>query len=572
MANLHRRRSLLDWLYVDMDWRISSGAWKGRRYDLDTFPCQEAIVVDESAHISVMKSAQMAISEHFTIQRPFFHLAMGHNWGILFPNQGAMRKFFTTRLKAAIAVNPRVRRFVSAENEGNITAWERTMYLRYTTTETAIATYDADGNTCDETDMHNQETLYGAKTSRMQGSMDEVGWYDVSTPTYPKFGIHQEHLNSDQHTWHIHCEHCQKENDLTRRIGEFDIAEADKFFRDYLGRYERWEDFHIPCSHCGRPIDPVVKYNPNRPSEGGGRWVAAYPSRDHRGYHLQVFQRLYTGGTPRVLARMRESLLRANRPEHLKRWWNYVLGVPYTPPEGRITTELIEQASTMAHEDRWTRDRMFPNVFLIEGQRVNWMGVDVRAGQYHIFGLAHGGGDKELVTLVGWVAESWEVRNLWERMGEPVFVLDAEPDTNEGRTMVKAMGRMAYRAKFQKGIYKLWQETGEKRYLIVNRPKIMEAVKAAIETRRWSVPTAAWNVGSGVFTTSADNGVEETLADHFKAPMMIRHEDPVSGNTVYDFPKDAMSGVDPHFYMAACLAILAMEVRASPAKIVIYER
>ena len=201
-----------------------------------------------------------------------------------------------------------------------------------------------------------------------------------------------------------------------------------------------------------------------------------------------------------------------------------------------------------------------------------WMGVDVRDEQYHIFALAKQGEGK-LVCCVGWVETDGEVRHVWESLGRPIFMQDAQPDTNATRKLVEGMGRRAKRGKFSKNLNSMWvQSVGEQDLVILNRPVVMEAVKAAIAMGQWLFPLPAWDVGAGVYKYHGDEQYEETLRHHFKAPTMIETENAITGNPEYDFPKDAMEGVDPHFYMAACLAYVCGEMKSGPAYDIVIPR
>lgn len=545
---------------------------KQQRYEFDAFPCQLDMFKDASLQQSIIKSAQMAVSEHYSLARPFYYMDVhGVNWAVLFPTQGAMRDFFRTRIKQAIASNGYISRNVKNENESNISAFGRELYLRYTTTEAAIATFDADGVTVDEQDLHDANMLFGVKTSRTQGSMRDTYWFDVSTPSYPKAGIHQAYLNSDQMVWLIRCGACGFENDLTVKVGAYDVQEIERFFREYLSG-DDWRDYHIPCSSCGKAIDTVTPMDASKPSLGGGRWVARYPDRDARGYHLQIFQRVYEKGFAQVLHRVRKNLFNATKPEHRRRWWNFTLGVPYVPTEGRLSDEHLQHVTTDEFNDKWIRDISNPHVYLIERMGCDWLGIDVRDRQYHLFGLKRLGGRK-VVCVCGWVETSGQAREIWERLGMPIFAIDAQPDTNDSRKLVNSMGRnRAFRGKFGKGLNAVWQETAEEQYFSINRPRVMEAVKAMIETRQWIVPAPAWETGAGIFQKRGDDRIEETLKDHFKAPVLVKQEDELTGNDVIDFPKDAMGGIDPHFFMAACLAYVGIEIRAAPATAIIIPR
>jgi hypothetical protein len=560
--------SFHEWLFAVCDWKISSGMMRGRRFTFDAFPCQLDICRDDSYRQVVMKSAQMAVSELFTLARPFWAVAnLGVNWGILFPTQQAMRNFFRTRIKGALAVNPYLRRKTTAENEGNVTAFEHEIYLRYTTTETAIATFDADGATVDEHDMHNQESLFGAETSRTQGAMGDTYWFSVSTPSYPSFGIHKAYLVSDQRVWLIKCGHCGHENSLAEKIGPYNIEDVNEFFLDFLSEdnFTNWTGYFIPCSDCGKAIDPVTPLDPAKPSFGGGRWVARFPDRDFHGYHLQIFQRLYTGGTPAVLRRIRENLVKATDPVHERRWWNYTLGMPYLSREGRLTEADLKRVTTTRYNDSWAPDYVYRTMQNVQTMKPDWMGVDVRTGQYHVFEVKRLSDHEKVVVGVGWVKNTTELMEYWRRRGKPIFIIDSMPDTNETRTIVKAIGRRARRATFSRSTNILWQPSGDKDHIIVNRPVSMEGLKSSVESMSLLVPEPAWKVGAGIYRELGTMREEETVRDHFRAPVMVRSYADQIANEVYDFPKDAMGGVDPHFFMAGALAYIASQVQAAPA-------
>ena len=562
--------SFHEWFFAVCDWKISSGMMRGQRFTFDAFPCQMEICRDDALQQVIMKSAQMAISEQFTLARPFWAVDnLGVNWGILFPTQQAMRNFFRTRIKGALTVNPYLRHKTTAENEANITAFDREIFLRYTTTETAIATFDADGVTVDEQDFHNQGSLFGAKTSRTQGAMGETMWYDVSTPSFPNFGIHKAYLTSNQCVWLIKCQHCGHENNLSKKLGPFDVADIQEYFLDFLNEdsFASWEDYYIPCTGCGKAIDPVRSYNPSKPSEGGGRWVPLYPRRDVHGYHLQIFQRLYSGGTPMVLRRVRKALVEAgDDPTRVRRWWNFTLGMPYVSREGSLGSGDIERVTTHDYDKLWAQDFAYRNAFNLKKIKSDWMGVDVRAGQYHFIEFKRLTDELWLLCGAGWVQTTMELLEYWRRRGKPVFVIDAQPDTNDTRTTVKAVGRRARRASFSGSVNVLWQPSGDKQHIVVNRASSMEAVKSLIESMGLLVPAPAWKVGSGIVKEVGTERKEETLEDHFRAPVMIRSYSETVASEVYDFPRDAMGGIDPHFFMAASLAYIGSQLQAAPAR------
>lgn len=230
-----------------------------------------------------------------------------------------------------------------------------------------------------------------------------------------------------------------------------------------------------------------------------------------------------------------------------------------------MTEAVLAKATTSQYNDGWFQDFVYRTMFNIARKKPDWMGVDVRTGQYHIFEVKRLNEHESLVVGVGWVRDTTELVEYWRRRGKPVFVIDSMPDTNETRTLVRAIGRRARRATFSKSTSTLWQPSGDKDHVIVNRPVAMEGVKSWIESRGLVVPAPAWDVGAGIVRELGTMRDEETLKDHFRAPVMVRSYAEQVANEVYDFPKDAMGGTDPHFFMAAALAYIGSRVQAAPA-------
>ena len=72
-------------------------------------------------------------------------------------------------------------------------------------------------------------------------------------------------------------------------------------------------------------------------------------------------------------------------------------------------------------------------------------------------------------------------------------------------------------------------------------------------------------MGAGIYQELGTMREEETVRHHFRAPVMVRSYSEQIANEVYDFPKDAMGGTDPHYFMAGSLAYIASQVQAAPA-------
>lgn len=109
---------------------------------------------------------------------------------------------------------------------------------------------------------------------------------------------------STQEEWNLRCEHC----------GEYQPPEFD-----YINK----ENATMTCIHCGTVGE---EYEWKR-SEG--KWIATYPERKTRGFHLNEFSSPTTSWN-QILE---EYELAKNNPMMLKAWWNTALGLPYEETE-----------------------------------------------------------------------------------------------------------------------------------------------------------------------------------------------------------------------------------------------
>lgn len=128
-----------------------------------------------------------------------------------------------------------------------------------------------------------------------------------STPTLPGRGVSELFDTSDQHFYFYTCEHCGEKQYLTK---ENLIQVRKDGVKEHLGLVEDGT-FIIGCRKCKKELNRVQK----------GEWVAAYPGRAIRGYHMSQLNAPWI--TADEIIRSRFKL----RSEQL--WYNYVLGEPY---------------------------------------------------------------------------------------------------------------------------------------------------------------------------------------------------------------------------------------------------
>ena len=183
------------------------------------------------------------------------------------------------------------------------------IYFRGSEAEAGLESIDADALALDEHDLLVQAHIPIAE--RRVGGQDSLGLIRrVGFPTISEHGIHKEWKKTDRREWMVKCEPCGEwqtvtwaENiDLERRIRV--------------------------CRACRKPLDVAI-----------GEWVASYPDRDMRGYHVtklilpspEVVERLITASEEQVTYKRQI-------------FYNRDLGEPWEAEGARLTAAMIAAA------------------------------------------------------------------------------------------------------------------------------------------------------------------------------------------------------------------------------------
>jgi hypothetical protein len=149
-----------------------------------------------------------------------------------------------------------------------------------------------------------------ASERRVSGPLSAGMLRRIGVPTYPGFGISAAFEASDQRAWSVKCEACNEWN----RLYGYDafLANVDQ------------ERLELVCRGCRRRLDVQA-----------GEWVAAFPDRDVRGYHV-----------PKLVipnARLDELVAnsRKTRPDQREAFFQRDLGEPFASEENRLSLEQI---------------------------------------------------------------------------------------------------------------------------------------------------------------------------------------------------------------------------------------
>jgi phage terminase large subunit GpA-like protein len=168
----------------------------------------------------------------------------------------------------------------------------------------------------------------------------------VGVPSFPDWGIGRAYNESDQRVWMVKCHACNEQQTLD-------------FFRNInMKTAER------VCHKCDAVIDGDIV---------NGQWVATYPDRDVRGYHISRL--IAPTADMKVVIKQSKKRL----PHEQTVFYNKHLGVPFATEEGRLSKEAIAAAQQAGGE------YVMNGAVLQTGEHLRTMGIDDASGSASTF-------------------------------------------------------------------------------------------------------------------------------------------------------------------------------------------
>ena len=280
-----------------------------------------------------MKATQVGASA-WLVRWTIYWADQGDTMLYVFPADEQLRSFYNSRI-APLLRGPYLMRRVEHANVSN--AHQREigkgwLNLRGAQTVAGLETIDADGISMDEYDLIPKQAIpvaerrISAPTSR--GLVRRIGW-----PSIDGYGIAQKYDESDRRRWFITCGACKEQQFLRffkRRGGRED--EENDGLPNATSAYVDTKEAVLRCGKCNKQIPPEAVEK--------GQWVAEFPGREARGYHIH---RLLVPG-----ARLKP-LIEASKqtdPWEVQSFFNRDLGEPYSPKEGRLSRAAIAAAQS----------------------------------------------------------------------------------------------------------------------------------------------------------------------------------------------------------------------------------
>lgn len=278
----------------------------------------------------VMKGAQLAITES-ALNKVFHKMDIEKRDCLyLLP---AMKPdasdFSLARFDPAIDLSPHLQNlFSKIKNIGHKRAGTVNLYIRGAKSKKGLKSIPVGFTVFDEVDEMEQKNIPLAM-ERMSGQMAEFQWMMLSTPTIPDYGIHKKFLEGTQEEFFFPCPHCNRQISFT--YPDSIVVTADDH------RDPRVMDSYLICTECKATINNDTKHI----ALGKGKWVAQFPDRLIRSFHISQLYSSAKGATPAVIAKAilksKESI--ADEVE----LYNSKLGKTFVPKGGQITDENFVQ-------------------------------------------------------------------------------------------------------------------------------------------------------------------------------------------------------------------------------------
>lgn len=323
-------------------------------------------------------------------------------------------------------------------------------YFRGSESKRKLDSVDADHLIIDEYDTCAAENLPDAER-RLSGPLSKGLIRRLGVPSIPSWGISRAYDDSDQRRWHVKCGGCGEWQPITF----FDNVDQNRCL--------------VVCKECMRPLD--VR---------GGEWVATYPDRSVRGYHVTRL----IAPTANIEAIVKQSQKRS--PTERQVFFNKDLGEEYAPAEGRLSREALQAAQSAGGG--------YVQVPGYIGPPIVTMGVDVASTRALNVRISKILGDEvsKIALFIGEVDNFNELGRLMERYSVHMACVDHLPDGRMARSFAERFaGRVflcAYDTTPTPKTPQVLKVDEEMRFVKVRRTEAMDATAQMIRAQQNKLP------------------------------------------------------------------------------------
>ncbi len=286
--------------------------FKDRRFLLDIYK-------DMSQFQVVLKAPQIGMTTLMVIKSLWVAKNQGKDIIYTLPTQSDVQDMASGKINRIVAQNQVFRDWVKDHDSvESKQVGDNTIYYRGTWTSKAAMMVASQLNIHDEVDASKPDVIEQYET-RLQANANGSRWY-FSHPSLPDYGVDKYWQLSDQKHWFITCPHCEALQYLSWP------ESIDKNKRCYQ------------CKECHVELSDDVRRQ--------GNWYPKFKGRLFSGYWVSQLM------CPWISAEKILTDFAEKTPEY---FWNYVLGLPYSGGDSKLTQMHLFQNLT-GHQDVAEKD------------------------------------------------------------------------------------------------------------------------------------------------------------------------------------------------------------------------
>ena len=508
---------------------------RGKKYSIDKHEYLDQILNDDHPDQTFEKSAQVGISTLVLMKAIYVAEHLGKKAIYFFQDDAAVSDFSNDRCQPMLEASPYLSRVSTGVKNVSLKQINAgTLYMRGLFSRGKAKSVDADAIFLDELDEAKRDNIQFAMDRLLHSDLQWV--HALSQPSFPGEGIDERFVESDQHYWMLKCPKCGEYNSLELDFPQNFIPIADKTKKNFHPQATHYRG----CKKCLARLDMKA-----------GEWVARYPTRTKRGYHLSyLYTQVYPKTLPSIASKIMAEYEDSRRSQSkLARFTISVIGFPYAGGNARITDELLNECE---------------GDYGFETSGVGcFMGID----QGDLLSIAIGVLSRDTIKFIYFEeTQVWgRLEYLMNRFGIHKCIIDAMPNKHSAKTFASKFPNRVAIQYFGSRVFKQDKESLENRISIdtvhVDRTDSLDSMQDRMEGGYLQLPARSKCEGQGLQKV-------EDARRHLKA-LVSRVEENHYGQLkrVYVSGK----GVENHLAMAmnsACIAAFELGLQSAPTMVI----
>lgn len=385
-----------------------------------------------------MKGAQLGVTE-VAINRALYVIdKLKRDVLYVLPTATTASDFSKARFGGALNLSPYLRSLFTDTNAVNLKqAGSNTLYIRGSRGDSNLVSIPVSELILDEVDRMEQKQVWLA-LERLSGKLQKSVW-GLSTPTIPDYGIHKLYMGTTQEHFMFECPRCSR---LTELVWPDCIEIVGEHVTDV-----RCAESYLKCKECKGRLEQQDK--PNFLKKAFWESFDKNANPDVRGFYInQLYSFTITPGEL-VVAHFR------GQGDELaqKEFHNSKLGLPFISNGAKVDDGMIDRAVGV-HSMNDPRPERAGRVITMGIDRGKWNYFEVDEWFFDKWGLDLNASAECKVLQVGkFLDEDFdrtvdELMREWQVLG---CVIDADPDTMDGRRFARRFPGFVWLCRYRRG-------------------------------------------------------------------------------------------------------------------------